>query len=144
MKLFKNLLILLMVIASISTLCACDFIDNIINGIIKDGNDYTSQTYTEQQPADDTALLEAHGYKCNVQYVGELNFEVNEEAAHAESGTLKAVLLAHDSDGGTDLIIYYLATTNDAKNCYNKMSAKSVYKVKGNKLIYNDNTGLFN
>lgn len=137
MKLFKNLLVLLMVVVSVSTLGACDFIDSILNKI----NNDSTQMYTTEQPADDTALLESHGYSCHLY--NKDNLDLIEDAIHAESGTLKAWLVASDSNDN-ELIIYYLATSNDAQNCYNKMAAKSVYKVKGNKLIYKDSTGLFN
>ena len=137
MKLFKNLLVLLLVVLSMSTLGACDFIDSILNKI----NNDSTQTYTAEQPADDITLLESHGYSCHLY--NKDNLDTIEDAIHAESGTLKAWLIASDSNDN-ELIIYYLATSNDAQNCYNKMAAKSVYKVKGNTLIHNDTTGLFN
>ena len=137
MKVFKNLLILLVVVLSMSTLGACDFIDSILNKINSD----STQTYTSEQPADDIALLESHGYSCHLY--NKDNLDTIEDSIHAESGTLKAWLIASDSNDN-ELIVYYLANSNDAQNCYNKMSAKSVYKVKGNKLIYKDTKGLFN
>ena len=138
MKILKKLMVLLMAALALSTLFACDYIESALKG---GDSDSGSQTYTVQQSDDDVAMLEAKGYTCSY-YKNDL--EVMEDSIHADSGTVKAWVYAYNSDGD-GVQIYYLATAKDAKNCYNKINdiAKSAYKVKGNKLLYNDTTGLF-
>lgn len=138
MKTLTKILVLVMAMLALTAFAACGG-DGGNGG---NGNGGNGTTWTKQQSDDDIAMLKSHGYNCESYFTNYLDgFEA---ALKAESGSLKAYLFTYNDDGNA-AYIYYFKTESNAKKCYDQLDSetKPSYKLKNNRLLLNDTTGLF-